>query len=130
MVRVRRATEPREQYEAFRTLLDGTPIKQETTTELSYQWHAAVGKGCRPTGLRRSRWEISRLPPGDYRIEVTSDDGVRVWLDDALIIDNWTWHVPTLDVAEVKLGGRHRLPVEHFEIDGYATLMMRIRPAR
>lgn len=34
----------------------------------------------------------------------------------------------TTDVATVRLGGRHGLRVEHFEIDGFATLMLRIVP--
>jgi hypothetical protein len=34
---------------------------------------------------------------GTYRFRTISDDGVRLWVDDMLIIDNWTTHAPTID---------------------------------
>ena len=125
-------TEPREHYDAFKKLLDSEPLKQEKTTDLAYAWYGAVGK---EPGLPSDRFATLaegavEVPPGEYRIEVTSDDGVRVWLDGRVVIDNWTWHVPTTDTAVVRLGGAHRLRVEHFEIDGFATLALRLVPAR
>jgi PA14 domain/Glycosyl hydrolases family 2 len=37
------------------------------------------------------RWEGTLLPPttGNYTLAVGSDDGVRLWLDDKLVIDQW-----------------------------------------
>ena len=43
------------------------------------------------------------------------------------VIDNWTHHAPTEDVAEVDLpAGDHAVRIEHFEIDGWAHLSFRI----
>ena len=126
------ATEPRAHYDAFKKLLDASSLKVQKTTELAYAWYRAIGE---ETGLPSDRFATLatgtfEVPPGEYEVEVTSDDGVRVWLEDKIIIDNWTWHVPTTDMAKVKLGGRHALRVEHFEIDGFATLKLRVVPAR
>ena len=45
-------------------------------------------------------------------------------------IDNWTWHPPTEDKAEVELISRsHSLRIEHFEIDGVAQLQFSMAPA-
>ncbi|MCA9288967.1 MAG: right-handed parallel beta-helix repeat-containing protein [Phycisphaerales bacterium] len=92
-----------------------------------------------------------RLPPGRWRITTLSDDGVRVYVNDEAIIDNWTWHGPTRDVGEfavpepsepqsspnvpIPADPAAPLPltqirVEHFELDGYAVLEVEIEPVR
>jgi hypothetical protein len=69
-------------------------------------------------------------PHGTYTLEVTTDDGVRVWIDDKLVINSWKYQGPTLYTANVPLNGRHRIRVEHYEIDGYAALKVNLRPKR
>ncbi len=66
------------------------------------------------------------LPPGTWRINTTSDDGVRVWLNEKIIIDDWTWHGPTKHNHEFKLDESRELAIriEHFELDGYAILSL------
>ena len=60
---------------------------------------------------------------GDYDLIVESDDGVRVFVDEHLKINNWTWHATTTDTARVGLSaGKHTIRIEYFEIDGCATL--------
>jgi hypothetical protein len=51
-------------------------------------------------------------------------------VDGKRVIDNWTWHVPTLDRAEVELSGKHDVRIEYFQIDGYATIKFDLRPIR
>lgn len=68
------------------------------------------------------------LPAGTWRFVTTSDDGIRVRVNDKPIIDNWTWHAPTRDegtFVQAK-AGEVEIVVEHFEIDGYATLKLDI----
>jgi hypothetical protein len=64
---------------------------------------------------------------GDYDLEVTSDDGVRVTLDGKVVLQDWTWHAPKTDTVRVRLGGTHRLRVEHFELDGYSALKLVVK---
>jgi hypothetical protein len=68
------------------------------------------------------------LPAGRWNIATLSDDGVRVTIDDREIIDNWTWHGPTRDTGTFILNEAKTVEicVEHFEIDGYATLEVKI----
>ena len=68
------------------------------------------------------------LPDGSWRINTISDDGIRVWLDEKLVIDDWTWHGPTNHSYEFKLDEARELAirVEHFELDGYAILSLDI----
>ena len=73
-------------------------------------------------GVIATRWLT--IPSGKWRIKTTSDDGIRVWMDDQLVIDDWTWHGPTPHdyEFEIKESGEHKFRVEYFELDGYAVL--------
>ena len=68
------------------------------------------------------------LPAGRWSIKTLSDDGVRVLVDGRPVIENWAWHGPTTDEAVFTQphAGEVDLVVEHFEIDGYATLRVEI----
>jgi hypothetical protein len=70
------------------------------------------------------------FPPGRWRVKSLSDDGIRVWLDDALVIDDWTWHGPTTHQHEFEVRESRKIDirVEHFELDGYAVLSLDIEP--
>ncbi len=70
------------------------------------------------------------LAAGRWRVESTSDDGVRVRVDGRTLIENWTHHGPTVDSAEVSFDepGEHAFEVEHFELDGWAVLSLRLEP--
>jgi nitrous oxidase accessory protein NosD len=69
------------------------------------------------------------LAAGRYELRVTSDDGVRVLADGKIVLEDWTWHAPQTASAELVVD-RERvvsLRVEHFELDGYATLALSLR---
>lgn len=70
------------------------------------------------------------LPAGQWRIVTNSDDGVRVTVDDDVIVDNWTWHAPERNEGILTLDQPRtvEIVVEHFEIDGYALLDFSIEP--
>jgi len=71
------------------------------------------------------------LTAGTWKITTTSDDGVRVFVDGEQVIERWDIHGPTPDSATFKID-RDRaveLKVEHFEKDGYATLVFDIEAA-
>ena len=68
----------------------------------------------------------TRLPltKGTWELGTLSDDGVRVSVDEKLVIENWAWHGPTSDTAKLTLPADKtvEIVVEHFQIDGYAVL--------
>ncbi|MCB9915888.1 MAG: right-handed parallel beta-helix repeat-containing protein [Planctomycetes bacterium] len=70
------------------------------------------------------------LAPGRYALTVTSDDGVRVWVGERLLVDDWSWHAPRTETREfdVEEAGEVELAVEHFELDGYAVLRLALEP--
>lgn len=69
-----------------------------------------------------------RFGPGRWQLTTRSDDGIRVWLDDQVVIDDWTWHPPKTHTYQftVERDAERTLRVEHFELDGFAVLSLRI----
>jgi PA14 domain len=59
-----------------------------------------------------------------YTLYTTSDDGIRVWLNGALLIDNFTNHSPTENrgtTAVLTAGQAYSIQVDYFENTGGAT---------
>jgi parallel beta-helix repeat protein len=65
------------------------------------------------------------LPPGEYTLRAISDDGIRVWVNGALVIDNWTPHESALDFATLT-GGRHDIRVQYYQADSWYELRLDI----
>lgn len=62
-----------------------------------------------------------------YGFTVVADDGVRVAIDDVVIIDRWFdasgWS-PTVNVANPVAGSHHRIRIDHYEATGNASLTL------
>jgi hypothetical protein len=71
------------------------------------------------------------VPAGRWRLATRSDDGIRVWVDDELLIDDWTHHAPRSHDVELEFEetASHTLRVEYFELDGHAELVVEIAVA-
>lgn len=63
---------------------------------------------------------------GDYILEIQADDALRLWLDDALVVDAWGRQGPQeLRLPIHAIGGEHRLRVEYYDLDGTARVRVR-----
>lgn len=61
-----------------------------------------------------------------YTFHTRSDDGVRLFIDGRLIIDNWTDHPPTEDRGTIALASDRWYPItlEYYEKGGVATISL------
>lgn len=100
------------------------PALSRIDPKLDFKWAASPGQGVPAEGFS-VRWTGSvRLPrDGKYTFYTVSDDGIRLWIDDQLVIDNWTEHGETENQGQIELwGGRpHHLRLEYFENSGEAV---------
>ncbi|UCF40675.1 MAG: right-handed parallel beta-helix repeat-containing protein [Gemmatimonadota bacterium] len=119
------STHPVDQPEAFARLLGSAPHVTYELPRLDWQWY-------RPTveGLPRERWAMHatseiELAPGTYTLRTISDDAIRVWVDDALVIDHWEPHGSEIASASLK-GGHHTLRVEYYQDGGWTELRLEI----
>ena len=76
------------------------------------------------------RWTGRLIAPanGTYRLQAQADDGVRVWLNGALVIDHWQSHSggPLDTSAALNLGAGQLSPivVEYYQGKGTATMRL------
>ncbi|MBA3441147.1 MAG: hypothetical protein H0T92_14885, partial [Pyrinomonadaceae bacterium] len=74
------------------------------------------------------RWTGSIEPKfsEEYTFHTFSNDGVRLWVDEQLIIDNWTEHSVKEDTGKVTLKAdrRYQLKIEYFYTGGAATMKL------
>jgi len=114
---------------ALQEILKGPPLKELHSDRLDF----AGGSFDEVTGndhFITTADGTFTVKPGDYALDLTTDDGARLWLDgQPLIMDAWHYQGPTLYSRSVHLGpGEHKIRVEHFQIDGYAALKVNLRP--
>jgi len=66
---------------------------------------------------------------GSYTVTSVSDDGIRVFVDERLVIEDWTHHAPERDEVAVTLAkGEHTMRIEYFQIQGAAALVLTVSP--
>jgi hypothetical protein len=70
------------------------------------------------------RWDGYIVPQssGSYTITTGSDDGIRVWIDDQLIINDWEiqGYEENQSTIPLEKGKQHKLRVEYYEDGGEA----------
>ncbi len=104
--------------------LSGPPATQFSDSNLDHSW----GMGSPAPGVNAdqfsARWlRYIDVPPATYYISVTADDGIRVWVDDELLIDQWREQGATTYTAQKYLGsGHHLVRIEYFESYGEAVI--------
>ncbi|MFN8257782.1 MAG: PA14 domain-containing protein [Bacteroidales bacterium] len=61
---------------------------------------------------------------GNWGFYTKSDDGVKVWIDNKLIISNWNDHATTTDSAFIKMeaGKKYPFRLEYYQVAGGAEL--------
>ena len=104
--------------------LSGTPTFTRCEAAINYNWGTGGPGNGIPSNYFSVRW-TGRLTfaAGSWKFTTVSDDGVRLWVDNALLIDRWTNHPPTTDTGTQTLtAGEHEVKVEYYERDGGAVI--------
>jgi hypothetical protein len=98
--------------------LSGAPTLVRDDALLNFNWfEGSPGPGI-PIDNFSVKWDSVQTVPttGNYQVTATSDDGVRVWVDGALVIDAWYDHAPTTFVAtRYMTAGAHAVHVEYYD---------------
>jgi len=105
------------------TWLGGTPALVRDDANIDFDWGAAApGPGVNADNFS-TRWTRSvYFDGGDYQFTVTTDDGVRLWIDGALVLDKWFDQAQTTyNFTQAMSGGDHYIRMEHYEHTGFAV---------
>ncbi|MBK9338141.1 MAG: right-handed parallel beta-helix repeat-containing protein [Lewinellaceae bacterium] len=103
------------------------PVAEKTVRDLYFAWWGSPAEGVQADNFATISTTTFDIAPGRYAIELTSDDGARLYIDGKRVIDHWDIHEPAVDEIEVELGGTHTIRIEHFEASGFGTLGFRMR---
>ena len=102
--------------------LTGAPILVRDDAAVDFNWAEAAPDSRLPVDGFSVRWTRTLDFEADtYRFRVGADDGVRMWVDDQIIIDEWRdspFHEVTVDRAMTR--GPHTLRVDYYERVGLA----------
>jgi nitrous oxidase accessory protein NosD len=116
---------------ALQDIFKAAPVVEKQLTKLDFAGYAFDDKVGAKNYATVSEGTFD-VAPGDYNLELTTDDGARVWLDGKPIIeDAWKYQGPTAYTRRITVtSGPHKLRIEHFQIDGYATLKLDLKPIK
>jgi hypothetical protein len=105
--------------------LRGRPAVTRNDPVLDFAWRTGSPDRRIPFDNFSARWQRTQyFDGGTWRFVLTIDDGVRLFIDDVLVLDAWQDGARSVDV-EVTLGrGNRRLRVEYYERTGNAIAQM------
>jgi hypothetical protein len=66
------------------------------------------------------------LSPGRYYLRTIAADAIRVYVDDQLVLDDWTPGESHAKEVAFQATGEHRFRVEHLQLDGWYELRLDI----
>ena len=102
-----------------------TPITTLNTPRLDYMWYRPTIPGVPQANFRIAATADVKLGTGKYVLRTISDDAIRVWVDDKLVIDNWKPHESEVNFADIA-PGTHKLRVEYYQLDGWTELRVEV----
>ena len=106
--------------------LTGGPALVRDDDDVDFEWGAGAPAPGLPWDGFSARWtRVLRFESGTYRFHAIVDDGVRLYVDDALAIDAWHDGGKREVTADRRLGaGLHSLRIEYYERSGDALIQV------
>ena len=111
--------------------LSGNPALVRDDANISFNW----GSGSPGAGISNDNFSVrwtrnASFAPGRYTFSTTTDDGVRLWVGNQLVIDRWYNQNGTTHTVDVNLGGGVTpVKMEYFENGGGALAYLSWSPA-
>ncbi len=109
------------------TTLGGSPVATQCEAAVDYRW----GAGGPATGVGPDNFSVRwagqfDFPGGSTTFTATADDGIRLWVDGALLIDAWRdQSATTYQATPTVTAGTHQVQIEYYERGGDAVAQVR-----
>ena len=109
--------------------LQGTPVFVRVDSTMNFIWSTGSPDSRIPADHFSVRWTGILHPAKENKLtnfKVISDDGVRIWIDDSLVVDAWRDQPATdyLIAKNLEPGRSYPLRIEYFENAGGAQLQL------
>jgi beta-glucosidase len=99
--------------------LQGEPVATRVDEQLNFNWFTNAPVPQLPTDNFSVRWTGMFVPPvsGTYQLGARADDGVRIYLDDKLLVEDWRDRGAKTVTKPVELeGGRkYKIRIEYYD---------------
>jgi uncharacterized protein YraI len=103
--------------------LEGVPDVTQEVAAINFTWGANPPVAQLPADNFSARFErIVNFNEGFYRFSVSADDGVRFWIDEELLLNEWHGSTNRTYTIGRTLRGNHTLRIEYYEASGLASL--------
>ena len=108
--------------------LKGNPVATKTEKSINFQWDSKTPVpelGFNNYSIRLSGY-IKPEKTKECDIYTISDDGIRMFLDDKKVIDNWSDHGAVFDKSTIKIqaGKEIKIVIEYYQHSGDAQLKL------
>jgi hypothetical protein len=106
--------------------LGGAPVLTRYDEVLDFDWGGGSPGSEVPADNFSARWTRSAwFDAGTYRFSYRSDDGLRVWVDDTLLVDDWQDQQAAWSFVDQFISrGTHTVTVEYYEHTGGARMQL------
>jgi len=112
--------------------LRGTPVLVRTDKNVHFDWGEGSFAPNQPVDHFSIRWSGYFVPTKsrDYKFFTSADDGVRLYIGDEAVINDWQRHSQTLDTytRHLEAGHPYQLRLEYFEAVGSAIVGFGVSP--
>lgn len=103
--------------------LSGDPVALADVPQIDFDWGLGAPSPALPVDGFSLRLERRMtFSSAFYRITAEADDGVRIWVDDQLMLDQWHGSTNQIYTTGLNLSGAHAVRVEYYEASGLAGL--------
>lgn len=107
----------------------GTPAFQRTDATVNFDWGynaPASGVGSDNFAVRWTGF-VAPATTGEWTFYTTSDDGVRLWVNGQLLVDQWNDHAPAEHSGKTQLvaGNKYDIRMEYYEAGNGAVAQLR-----
>ena len=100
-------------------------VMERMDPTVDFNWGGSPEPGIVNADNFTVRWlgEVEVPASGTYTFHTQSDDGIRLWVNNEQLIDNWTNHGDTHDSGDITLtaGQRYEIRLEFYEAGGGAV---------
>ena len=105
--------------------LTGTPALVRNDSEIDFNWGSGSPASGIPADNFSARWSRAlAFEAGVYRFHLMTDDGVRLWVNDHLVIDSWQDGARELMDEIALANATHMLRLEYYERAGDAKISL------
>lgn len=111
--------------------LSGEPIITRIDKIMNFSWGWNGPFENFPRDNFSVRWEgyIKLENTGEMTIDISSDDGIRLYIDDKIVIDDWNAHAEKVNSYTMKIEASkfYKIKLEYYENGGDAIIRMGLR---